>query len=118
VRFAHFGQMRDRIRIDAKTQSTDASGNVTVTWAPFATVWGNMDRKTAEQAFRAGRDEGLRKFEITIRWIAGVGTDNRIHWRGRNFDVEGAENMDGIRQYLTLFATERNADGDDGVAGT
>ena len=115
--FDHFGQMRERVRIDAKVETADAAGNITVTWSAQQTVWAQMDRKTAEQAFRAGRDEGLRKFEIVTRWIPNVGTDNRLHWRGRNFDIEGAENIDGKRQYLTLFATERNADGDDGTAG-
>lgn len=115
--FDHSGQMRERVRIDAQTQSVDASGNLVMTWTPVTTVWAQMDRVTALQAFRAGRDEGLRKFEVVTRWISGVGTNNRLHWRGRNFDVHGAENIDGKRQFLTLFVLERDADGDDGTAG-
>lgn len=116
--FDHFGQMRERIRIDAQTQTVDASGNIVTAWAPQATLWAQVDRRTAQEDFRAGREEGKRNFEIIIRWIAGIGTNNRIHWRGRNFDIMGALNNDSKRQYLTLYALERNANGDDGVAGT
>ena len=115
--FDHSGQMRERVRIDGQTNTVDASGNITVTWSPVRTVWAMMDRRTAQNAFRAGRDEGLRKFEVVTRWLPNVGTNNRLHWRGRNFNIEGVENIDGKRQFLTLFVIERNADGDDGRAG-
>jgi SPP1 family predicted phage head-tail adaptor len=111
----HPGELRDRVWIYEQTQTVDDARNIVTAWAPLFATWASMGRKSAEQAWRAGRDEGLRNFECVIRWRSGIGTNNRLQFRGRNFDIQGALNHDGRRQYLTLYLLERDADGDDGA---
>jgi head-tail adaptor len=111
----HIGVLRDMVRIDAQSQNIDDARNIVTTWTTVCTTMARMARKSAETVERAGRDEGLRHFECVIPWRADVGANNRLHWLGRNFDVQGAINLDGLRQYLTLDLLERAADSDAGA---
>jgi len=109
----HIGELRHRVRIDAQAQGTDGAGNISTTWSPvFPSIAAKMEGVAAQQAYRAGREEGLRRYECVIRYRPNIGTNNRLHWRGRNFDIEGVLNLDGRRQFLTLYLHERDADGD------
>ena len=107
--------LRERVRIDLQSQAVDASGNIATTWTAVGTVWACVTRKSAHEAWIAGRPEGLRTFEFQIRWRADVGTNHRLFWRWRRFDINGVENIDGQRQFLTILATERDADADAGA---
>ena len=107
--------LRDRVRSDQQTQAVDGAGNIITTWTAVATVHAEVTREAANEIWLAGRSEGLRKHEVTIRWRADVGTNNRLFWRDRMMDVNGVINKDKQRQWLTLFCTERQADEDAGV---
>lgn len=106
--------LRERVRFDLQSQAVDGAGNIVTTWTAVATVWAAPTRKAAREAWVAGRPEGMRTFEFVTRWRSDIGTNHRIFWRGRRFDVNGVENEDGQRQFMTIFATERDADGDSG----
>ena len=108
------GQLRHRIRIDTQTSVLDDSGNMTLTWTPITTdqLAARMRGRSAQQAYRAGRDEGTRRWEADIRYRADVGTNCRVVWQNRQFDIEGVINLDGRQRYLTLYMLERNSDVD------
>ena len=106
--------MRERVRFDLQSQTVDAAGNIATTWTDAGTVWATVTRKAAREAWVAGHAEGIRTFEFVARWRSDVGTNHRIFWRGRRFDINGIENEDGQRQFMTIFATERDANADAG----
>lgn len=106
--------LRERVILDQQTQSVDPAGNIVTSWYTVATVHAEVVRKAAKEAWLAGRSEGLRTHEVTIRWRGDVGTNNRLYWRDRLMDIIGVLNKDGQRQWLTLLCTERKADEDAG----
>ena len=106
------GRLRHVVAFELQSQTTDASGNIVTTWSSVATgVRADVTSKSAREAFRAGRTEGLRNYEATIRYRSDIGNNHRMIWQGRTFDVQGVLNLDRRQRYLTLYLLEHNADG-------
>jgi SPP1 family predicted phage head-tail adaptor len=99
--------LRERLQIDAQSQTIDGAGQITTTWSTLATVWGKMEPTRSMQATVAGRDEQSRLYDATIRYRADVTTNCRVVWRGRLFDIQGVVDKTLQRQYLSLALREK-----------
>ncbi len=105
------GPRRERVTIQDQTQTIDAAGAITTSWAPIAgsTVWARMSPASERTMVVAGRDEALVDWLCTIRHRSDVTTRMRVVWRGRIFDIQGFRNADERRQYLLIRLLERSA---------
>lgn len=109
MRAANVGAMRERVAIHAQTQTVDGVGDIATTWTQVAACWARMRPLSAAQVERAGRDDAIRRYEMTIRYRTDIATNSRVVWRGRRFDVEGVTDETEQRQFLTVFLSELNA---------
>lgn len=108
-RLSDAGAMRERVTIYAQTQNADDAGDISTTWTEVATCWARMRPLSANQVERAGRDDAIRRYQMTIRYRTDVTTNSRVIWRGRRFDVNGVSDETEQRQFLTVFLSELNA---------
>ena len=86
----NIGRMDRRITIQRKTVTRDANGSEVPTWADWKTVWASK----ADSGSREFRSAGALFAETTtlfgIRYLAGLTGQDRIVYRGVNYDIVGA----------------------------
>lgn len=109
MKTTNVGAMRERVAIYSQAQAVDGVGDITTTWMQVATCWARMEPLSANQVERAGRDDAIRRYQMTIRYRTDITTNSRVVWRGRRFDVEGVTDETEQRQFLTVFLSELNA---------
>ena len=98
--------MRERVSVQAQSQTVDTAGAITTTWVEAFSCWARIRPVSAKKLMLAGRDEGVRVYEMTIRFRDDVGTTNRIVWRTRKFDVQGTSDDSEQRQFLECLLRE------------
>lgn len=109
MKVANVGAMRERVTLYAQTQTVSTAGDITTTWAELATFWARVQPLSATQIMLAGRDDAVRRYEMTIRYRSDVSTNSRIMWRGRRFDVTGVTDETEQRVFLSVLLLEINA---------
>jgi len=97
------GKLDRAITIERATQPVAASGAVSATWPPVATVRAEIvNQSTAE--FLAGYGEGERATIVfRIRYLAGITTADRITFDGSHYNLREIVEI-GRRRGLELRA--------------
>ena len=103
------GNLTDRIVIEQASETRNAVGEVTLSWATFATVWADVQALSGREAERYGQMVGFTGHKVTIRQLAGVKPAMRILYQGSRTLEIGAINEYERGWYLELICTERAA---------
>ncbi len=90
------GKRDRRIKIETPTETTSASGAVTVgdPWLTFAQAWAMMNETGGSEIWSAQRVNPEVNSVWTINWIKGVTSKMRIRWddpeerRARFFGIQ------------------------------
>ncbi|MDJ0449242.1 phage head closure protein [Methylocystis sp. JR02] len=103
------GSMRERVTIQAQTQTINDAGEIATLWSDVGTCWARIKPVKAVQVALAGRDDAVREYDMTIRFRTDVSTNSQIIWRERRFDVQSVVDNTEQRQFLTARLREINA---------
>lgn len=103
------GTMRERVDIYSQAQTVDDAGSITTAWTNVATTWARMTPTGASGVTLAERDDAVRYYTMTIRYMSDIGTNSRVIWRDRKFDVTGVVDETEQRQFLTVYLREINS---------
>lgn len=106
------GQLRERVTLQTRGNAPlSAQGDPTYIWADVATgLFARVQPMKAGEATVAERLESDAGYEVTIRWRTGVSNGMRFAWRSRFLSIEGIENRDERRMFLTLICRDLAAD--------
>ncbi len=69
-------------------------------------MWGSLRWTGGDERRRAGRPEQAARWEIAIRWRAGVSAGMRFESQGRRFGIVSAGDPDGNRARLVCLCEE------------
>lgn len=72
------GQLRHRVQIQAPTDTRDAFGGNTRTWATIATVWGSVEPLEGDELTEAQQVNARATVRIRIRAYPGLTSKHRI----------------------------------------
>lgn len=100
------GDMRERVTLQAATDTTDAIGGLVRSWTDVATVWARVEEMSAREQYHREQIQSSANFAVTIRYRADVTTKNRVIWRGRRFEIVGRPNLDERRRFMRLACEE------------
>lgn len=100
------GQMRERVVIQSPTNSLDAIGSVSTTWATVSTVWARVRPADALEKVVGDRVAAVGQYEVTIRYLTGLTPSHKLTWRNRDLMISRILNMDEQRRFLTLLCTD------------
>lgn len=81
------GSMRERITIEAPTESRSPLGEATLSWATFATVWASVDGLSSREMLQAQQANAIASHKIRIRFLPGLLHTHRVVWRGRTMEI-------------------------------
>lgn len=105
-RIAATGTFRRRLALEAPVLSPDDAGGSTISFATVASLWAQVRWISGDERWRADRTEQAGRFEITIRWRAGIDAGMRFSAAGRIFGIVSAGDPVGNRARLVCLCEE------------
>tara|TARA_R110001583_G_scaffold194878_1_gene367424 strand:+ start:937 stop:1266 length:330 start_codon:yes stop_codon:yes gene_type:complete len=100
------GKMRYRIKVENATNTRDAGGGMSQAYNSAAFVYANIKPTNANSSYRQGMVQEKVTHEITMRFMKNIGTNSRISYGTRLFDVKGIINVDERDRFLKLLCEE------------
>lgn len=101
------GKLRHRVTIQSPAEAQDAgTGQVTLTWPTFATVWASIEGGGGREFVSAALQQADATDVVEIRYISGVTPRMRIVYGSRTLEILSAQDSDGRRRRLLLMCRE------------
>jgi SPP1 family predicted phage head-tail adaptor len=100
------GAYRRRLGLQAPVLTPDDAGGSTTSFATVASLWANLRWLSGDERWRADRTEQAGRYEITIRWRAGLDAGMRFTMSGRVFGILSVGDPLGNRTRLVCIAEE------------
>lgn len=103
------GALDQQITLQAQSSTLDAKGQRVDTWSDVATgVWAAVAIGGGREVMRAAKLYETIDAVFTIRYMAGLSSENRILYEGKPFDIIEVSPI-GRREGLRLIARRYNA---------
>lgn len=100
------GKLRERIILQAPTNTRDAYGGETVTWTDIATIWAAVWPRSGKEYFATQQRQAEISLQIRIRYRTDVKAGWRIKHGNVYYDIEAVINTNYRRESLDLMCTE------------
>lgn len=81
------GRLRERITIQAATETRNAIGEVVQSWATFAERWASVDGLSSREFLIQGQQQTDITHRVRLRYVDGFTSTMRILWRGRVLEI-------------------------------
>lgn len=99
------GELRERIQLQAKAVSRNATGEEVRVWNPLATVWARVTVVSGDETVTLSQEAATLTHQVVIRPYDGVAPMMRVLWRGRVLEIH-AVMPDEKHQLMTLLCSE------------
>tara|TARA_R100000426_G_scaffold81824_1_gene59907 strand:+ start:27 stop:350 length:324 start_codon:yes stop_codon:yes gene_type:complete len=100
------GMMRHQVKLQSPSHTTDTGGGAAKTFTTLALLWANIKPVSNKEGVRQGKVQETQTHHITIRFRSDIGTNYRIQYGSRNFNIRGIRNIDERDRYLMLICEE------------
>ncbi|TAU48174.1 head-tail adaptor protein [Rhizobium ruizarguesonis] len=97
----NIGNMDRRITIERLTKTRKPSGDTFETWAPLATVWGEVLQQTASEFFTGYGEAETGSVIFRVRYRPGITTKDRVTYGGQPYGLKEIKEL-GRRDALEL----------------
>ncbi len=98
--------MRHRLTLETPVETQGPDGSMTISWVPFATVWGSVEPLLGREWFDAQREQADVSHRVRMRFLAGVTHTMRVVWGSRVFEIESVLNAGERNRELVLMCRE------------
>lgn len=103
------GRMRYKVALQKPTNTTDSGGGMTQAWTTLIDIWADIRPISGKELFRHNKMEESVTHEIYIRHREDIGTNYRINYDSRNFNIRHIRNIEERDRYMLLVCTEGDA---------
>ena len=101
------GEMRSQITVQSATQTRDAHGGATETFAEFVTTWAEINPLTAREFVSGNQITQDVSHRIRMRYYPGVTPSMRILFGARVFNIHSVINANERNKFMELLVKER-----------
>ena len=91
------GKLDRQITIERQTETVAASGAVSNTWAPLATVRAELVQRGADEYLAGFGEAETGNAVFRIRYLAGITTADRVICDGVAYDIDEIAELGGKR---------------------
>ena len=109
------GRLRQRIVLQARTESRNSFGETTWTWADWKTVFAAVEPISGREYFAASQLQSESKIRVRIRYLSSVTTKHRVKHTvddvARYYEIESVIPLKHERKEMHLMCKEREEDG-------
>lgn len=100
------GRLRHQIVIETPSESQSSTGEVTETWATFATVKAEVMTQTANESLKSDQILGIQYTIFRLRYLANITNKMRVTFDGSTFDIESVTNLFARNREVNLYCKE------------
>jgi SPP1 family predicted phage head-tail adaptor len=100
------GKLRRRLEIQRVIETQGATGEITVTWGTFATVWGSVEPLRGQEFWAAKEQQAQVDTRIRIRYLEGVTPKMQVLDGTRVFLIYAVIDPETRHQEMQLMAQE------------
>ena len=105
------GTLTDRVQLKKREMVAEIGGGHATLFVPVASLWARVRSLKGRQGVSAdGRDVAV-SHSVVLRFRRDVSPGDRIVYRGRNFEVVSAADLNGRRAYLSCTCSETSFTG-------
>lgn len=101
------GELRNRIRIEQRTDAADGYGGLDTTWTVLDVVPAKIEPAGAGEGAENGRQMPKNRHKVTMRYRTGVLPAMRVISNGRALEIESVVNVEERNRTLELMCVER-----------
>lgn len=109
------GKLRERITVQAFTETKGSNGEPTKTWTNLKSFWAEVrvltERSHTREEFEAAQVNPYTRYDFRCRRVTGIDTSMRIVFEGRVFDIEAVINVGLLGRDAVIHARERHIEG-------
>jgi SPP1 family predicted phage head-tail adaptor len=81
------GVMKERVLIQAPSESRNSLGETTIGWEDAGEVWASVDGLSSREILQAMQANVIASHKIRIRFFPEITPHHRVVWRGKNLEV-------------------------------
>lgn len=81
------GVMKERVLIQAPSESSNSLGETTIGWEDAGEVWASVDGLSSREILQAMQANVIASHKIRIRFFPEITPHHRVVWRGKNLEV-------------------------------
>jgi len=100
------GKLDCRVLIETPTDTQDARGGATLTWATLATVWARVYERRAAEGTETDQTQAVRSIDVEIRKLAGLTHKCRVTYDSRVWQIDAITNSEERNKGHMLLCTE------------
>ena len=93
--------MRERVAVQAVTETKSATGYPSESWATYATRWAGVEYKSGNEAESAGAKTAETTAVFTLRYDSAITQKHRISYNGGYWDIR-AILYNALHDYMYL----------------
>jgi len=105
------GTLRDRVQLLRKDMAAEAEGGHAVSYVSLATVWARVTSLKGRVGSEADARAAQISHTVVMRFRADIGAGDRIVYRGRNLEIQSADDLNGRRAFLNCACRETEVAG-------
>lgn len=96
------GMMREPIRVERKTRTSDGAGGYTETWAVLNSPFAYVKAVSGGERYASDRLEATTRWRVVIRYISGLRESDRIVIRSKNHNIRFINNVEMRDRWLEI----------------
>jgi len=100
------GRLRHLLSIEARVETGDGAGGVTVTWVAVGQAWGRIEPLPGREDLSADRERTVQRWRVTVRYRDDLTPAHRFVSIERHFDIQAIADRDGRRRFLVCECVE------------
>lgn len=100
------GELRQRIVFQSAIKLDDGYGGKQVVWQDGFSAWALIEPLSAHEKFEAMSVQSGVTHRVYIRYRPDVGTEMRIKYGNRIFEIEGILDIGEQKRFLELLCSE------------
>lgn len=99
-------ELRHKVELQRATQATGTLGQASRTWSRLDDVWAKIETLTGREAEQARKTFADAKIKITMRYYAGLTSEDRVRFGTRIFPIGLVDNVEERNREHVLYCTE------------
>ena len=105
------GTLTDRIGLRRREMVAEPEGGHAALFVPLGNAWARVRSLSGRQGTSADGRAVMVSHAVVLRFRSDIGPGDRIVYRGRNFEVVSAADLDGRRHWLACSCSETSVTG-------
>ena len=100
------GALRHKVELQSPSHTTDAGGGAAKSWPTLAHLWAKITPVSNNESVRQGKVQETITHNVTVRFRSDIGTNYRLLYDSRAFNIRGIRNIDERDRYMLLICEE------------